>query len=831
MAINKEDLVVIDLENGNIHRDHVLKTIGEGDVMANRFGVKVTRNGSAVNLTGVSIAAYFIRADGTTVVISSGSVFDNTAYVTLPEACYAVEGQFSLAIKLSGGEVTGTMRIVDGVVSNTSTTTYVDPGTIIPSIEDLIDAINEAVESIPEDYSTLNNSVYIGNESIESVLEKATGSRGLVFIQGRYSTPSTTIIGETATYYDDADYCCAIAPCAEGDKFTATLTGPTGKQRAWFFCDSSMTVLTRATANLVMNEETVTAPASAAFVVFNNALTSQASGYSAYKAPGILSRAIVSWGTITAASISSDIDNVPRNKIVTISGSVASGSAHSPFTNAYYLLTYAPTAGGDLCVQVAIPFSEANANIAAIRKKNSSAAFSDWMYLPKTIITEPISTASTGNDHTAVIQSMLDTYGFCQLGKGNYFVTNLVMPAGSVLAGFGNSTALLMKASADGPAITMGDRCIVRDLKLMGDVYDLTLDGHFVMSPVSDSSVANQWAEGPVQITNASGFIHKVLTTPIPAGTYHLSAIVEPGDSSVTSCYIGFSTSQDGSIGPSNIIADTTFTPNVRQDKWITLSEDVYSVRLCASSTAGQSEGHTAVWSDIAIRATGGRSGIAWNDENAQFGKIQNVNIYRFNCAAILAHDTGTPVDHNLMIENCAMFNNNVGLYIRNNSEFNKITNCTITRNYFGILNRGGNNVISNCGVDANVVGIQIDEDYSSNAGHGCIDNCTINHSDNNNGYGLIIRDTGREVISNCCLFYSKVRLQNTNGNIMTGCQFGNNGVVEITGGECSVMNGCMFVSSTENPITAYNNTAAKADNCYKRNGNAVGITTSESPI
>ena len=152
MAIYKEDIVNIDLENAEISRSFVKHTIGEGDIYANRFGVKVLRNGEPVNMTGVTCSGYFIRSDGGTVYLT-GAVEGNTAYVSLAQACYAVEGQFALAIKLTGGGITGTMRIVDGVVSNTTTGTVVDPGNILPSIEDLIEEIEEAIASIPPDYS------------------------------------------------------------------------------------------------------------------------------------------------------------------------------------------------------------------------------------------------------------------------------------------------------------------------------------------------------------------------------------------------------------------------------------------------------------------------------------------------------------------------------------------------------------------------------------------------------------------------------------------------------------------------------------------------------
>lgn len=164
MALYHEDIVDIDLENGTLHRSFLNHSIGSGDDMANRFGVRAFRNGQPEDIGG-SCFGLFIRADGATVTISNGAVSGNEAYITLPEACYAVEGQFALAIKCEGGSVTGTMRIVDGVVSRTSTDSAVDPGTVIPSVSSLIAAIDEAVESIPLDYSDMDNVVkYINSK-------------------------------------------------------------------------------------------------------------------------------------------------------------------------------------------------------------------------------------------------------------------------------------------------------------------------------------------------------------------------------------------------------------------------------------------------------------------------------------------------------------------------------------------------------------------------------------------------------------------------------------------------------------------------------------------
>lgn len=154
MANYKRDIVDINLETGNIHRSFLNHSIGSGDENADRFGFRTFRNGEPENISGTCVGL-FIRPDGGTVTITDGVVDGNLAYVTLPEACYAIEGNFTLAIKLVGTDVAGTIRIIDGTVTKTSTDVIIDPGTIIPSVENLIEAIDEAVASLPADYSSL----------------------------------------------------------------------------------------------------------------------------------------------------------------------------------------------------------------------------------------------------------------------------------------------------------------------------------------------------------------------------------------------------------------------------------------------------------------------------------------------------------------------------------------------------------------------------------------------------------------------------------------------------------------------------------------------------
>ena len=143
MAIYQSDIINIELTSGQVARSFLNRTIGEGDNAANRFGVRLFRNGEQVTLNDVTCMGFFIRPNGDTVVIE-GTVSGLEAYVTLPQACYVYEGNFTLAIKLAGTNITGTMRIVDGVIANTTTETLIDPGSVIPDLQDLIALIEEA---------------------------------------------------------------------------------------------------------------------------------------------------------------------------------------------------------------------------------------------------------------------------------------------------------------------------------------------------------------------------------------------------------------------------------------------------------------------------------------------------------------------------------------------------------------------------------------------------------------------------------------------------------------------------------------------------------------
>lgn len=111
------------------------------DSGANLFGAEIYDNGAPASLTGAACIGYAIRADGSTVIVQ-GSVTDNKAYILLPSSAYSVPGTLDILIKVtvgSGGNMTKTgVAAWRATVIRSSTDSIVDPGHVIPGLEELL---------------------------------------------------------------------------------------------------------------------------------------------------------------------------------------------------------------------------------------------------------------------------------------------------------------------------------------------------------------------------------------------------------------------------------------------------------------------------------------------------------------------------------------------------------------------------------------------------------------------------------------------------------------------------------------------------------------------
>lgn len=148
MDIAKTDIIDIDLNAGSIYRSFLNHSIGAADNWANRFGVRVFRGKEPVNLEGATCEGFFRNSNGENIALTTqGDCSGNVAHVALPQACYNVEGPFTLTIKVIGSGITGTMRIIDGIVENTNTSGAVAPTETVPTYQEILAVYDEMLEA------------------------------------------------------------------------------------------------------------------------------------------------------------------------------------------------------------------------------------------------------------------------------------------------------------------------------------------------------------------------------------------------------------------------------------------------------------------------------------------------------------------------------------------------------------------------------------------------------------------------------------------------------------------------------------------------------------
>ena len=160
-----------DLERG-VERTLIRPALLTGDSQAHTFRLTVKRGGVNAAITGASVAAYFVRADGVTVPIT-GSVEGSVALVTLPEGCYRVPGRFQLVVKLAMDSGISTVFWGDGAVASSSTDAILDEEDVIPSLDELLAQI-AAAEAAASNASSAASRADAAAASIEQIGAQAT---------------------------------------------------------------------------------------------------------------------------------------------------------------------------------------------------------------------------------------------------------------------------------------------------------------------------------------------------------------------------------------------------------------------------------------------------------------------------------------------------------------------------------------------------------------------------------------------------------------------------------------------------------------------------------
>jgi len=103
------------------------------DATANRVGVIVTSDGEPVTLSG-RVMGYIIRNDNASFAIE-GELDGDRCWIDMTGICYNVVGPISIVIKVDAT----TVGACTGYVYQSMTDTIIDPGHIIPSLEELLE--------------------------------------------------------------------------------------------------------------------------------------------------------------------------------------------------------------------------------------------------------------------------------------------------------------------------------------------------------------------------------------------------------------------------------------------------------------------------------------------------------------------------------------------------------------------------------------------------------------------------------------------------------------------------------------------------------------------
>lgn len=281
-----------------------------GEDQAHKF---IIRREDGTAFAGTVTAKFLRYADDVTVPLT-GSIEDGAATVTLIENCYMRPGRFKLTMYVTESESTTAVYCCMGTVDRTDGQQTIDPsGEINLDVTDLINRIDEAVDSIPPTWTELKDDV--------DALKSAMDDNGLAqlitagWINGkRWSTPAP---GGTQP---GGEYPLAAAryvkiPCVAGDKFVINGTAYAA-YRPWAFFDSDNMCLKRADSAGPLVNEVIEAPENTAYLAINQ----DANRGQCYN------------GVLTALQIDIAADKATKNAI---DGSIAHSNAYDFAANLY----------------------------------------------------------------------------------------------------------------------------------------------------------------------------------------------------------------------------------------------------------------------------------------------------------------------------------------------------------------------------------------------------------------------------------------------------------------------------------------------------------------
>lgn len=209
-----------------------------------------------------------------------------------------------------------------------------------------------------------------------------------------------------------------------------------------------------------------------------------------------------------------------------------------------------------------------------------------------------------------------------------------------------------------------------------------------------------------------------------------------------------------------------------------------------------------------------------------KYGIAGDLHLYNFSGGGVTCVGTGFSCDSSLAATNLRIHCCGVGINIPYFSEYHKFTGALCTRNVYGCINNGGNNVFTACSFDGNKIGFLIDnsDKAACNNSHGTAIGCTFNHSDSNKGIGIqVLGASHGYVFSACQLFFSQILVENSLGVQFVDFNCGKDEKITVRGGGLVRFSGCSF--SKPPVVTVEDNPYVRWENCNYRSGEEVKLS------
>ena len=205
------------------------------DNAANRIGIEVFNAGLPAALSGTCIG-YAIRADGGTLTIT-GAVNGNKASIILPTSAYVIEGPLNIVIKIVSGSVKTTIGACQGYVQRATTDTIIDPGHVIPSMEELlalIEPMEQGTAAANAAAASANTAATNANNKASAANTAATNANNAASTANTAATNANTARDNANAAADAANAAAAAAPTQASSeiKYQVSTNGtniPTGQ--------------------------------------------------------------------------------------------------------------------------------------------------------------------------------------------------------------------------------------------------------------------------------------------------------------------------------------------------------------------------------------------------------------------------------------------------------------------------------------------------------------------------------------------------------------------------------------------------------------------------